>query len=675
MSRTQLGINGKVYRFAHTASLEPKGGRAFSIISRYWQPGMPADKKVALWHVDGPQLYSYEQVASGSDEGVLAVEYGDGIDTRWSDMMTLGPAITTLTLTNADTPHPETLLDGNALLDTTTALDGSPNPGNVADIEWTQGGTVDEYYAYFVRDGYVTKVNLATLAVVETKAFMDSALYAIATQTPIGLREVSVALQSSAYQVAYPIASGSGDTWTANTGSQIQRVFGVTPDRIVGESSSSGQLVVNGNILTSVVTMLAPAWATVTTITGTELTPTGFVVDGYRWIIGTTGGPYYIDPFLGTPYALIPEMDINPENGRQMSYWSFLGAIIPSRYGARWQKDAVGQSFGVETFPGNRSTVQGYPTAGAGSTRWFYQAVYNSLTTTTWLLAWHPDSRELRPGVILSPFVIGKFAGNAVCRAMEWVGTSNQARTTQVLLLGNNTNGASMLVGETPQEIDDPAYRYVTAGTAYMTELRRYPHLLKDVEAIEFETANATVNRTITVSMVVAGDAAGSTTITLTGATAGVNDVISTNGYQRRLFVSDAGVPLATATGRRLKPQFAFATNDNSLSAQIIGPIRVYYTLRPIQINEITIQIQLQNDARADAYDKLLELQALENSRPVLIEDDWYGNSYYVRVASVEAPPELLQQGGSPDRPKDGQVFVVSMKLHRWITTSTGITP
>ena len=676
MSRTHLSINGSLYQFARKDAPRVTGGRQFSVAASPWQPGDPAQKLSALWKVDGPALYSYEEIPQGQPEGHLAVAWTDGTDSRWTDTHVLAPALTGITLSGSDTPFSMTLLDQTALLDQNTGLDVSPISGNVEKIDYTVDTAGTAYYAYFMRGNYVTKVNLSTLAVAETKVFADIATDLIATQTPTAVRELSVALTSTAYQVAAPISTT--DTWNANTSSVVQRIFGMDAQRVVGLSlptATSGQITVQGNILTSATTMMASAWATVTNIVGAQIVPTGFITDAARWLISTSRGPYPIDPKLGSPYPLIPEMDNNTETGRNPSYWSFLGALLPSRYGVRWQKSNQGRSFGVETFPENRTVVQGYPTAIDSSTRWNYQSVYNVNTGTTWLLAFHPDTRETRPNVVASPFVIGKFASSSVSRAMKWVGTANQYRSTQILLLGKGTEAAYMIVGETPTEIDDTAYRYTSTGTGYFTELRRYPNLIKDIEAIEFESANCTVNQTITVSLVSSGDAAGATTVTLNGTTAGVNDTIKTNGYQRRLFVSNAGVPNTSASGRRFYPQLAFSTNTSSTSPQVIGPVRVYYTLRPVLTETITTYLQLQDDQVSTAYDQLVALQALENAAPVVVQDDFYGNTYSVRVKSVDAPPELLDQGGSPDRPRDGSVYVVTLTMVKWITTGTGITP
>lgn len=682
MSRTEITINNAKYRFARETML-PKGGRQYQVDSRPWQPGDPAQKVVALWNVDGPQLYSYEQIAEGQQEGPLGVAYTDGCDSRWADTLTLGPALSTITLTSRDTAFPETLLGVSALLGMNTGLGISPSllsqngypASTVSDIAWTQGATVGEYYAYFVRDGYVTKVNLATLTAVATHSFSDVAVAAFASQTPAATREVSIALQSSPYQVAQPIASNADDTYTVNSANQIVQRFGQDTLRVVGMAVNSGQVTVSGNPLTSTVTMAAPAWATVTNIVGSQLAPTGFVLDGYRWVMGTTKGPFYIDPQLGQPYALIPEMDNNTEN-RILAWWSFLGVLMGLRYGARWQKANIGRSFGVESFPENRTPIQGYPTAMDASIRWIYQALYNPNTNTTWLLAWHPDDRELRDNILVSPFVIAKFSGNAVSRAMRWVGTANQARTTQVLLLGNGVNGASMIVGETPTEIDDSNYRYTTSGTAYLTELRRYPHLLKDIEAIEFESAGCTASRTIGISLVCSGDSAQPTTVTLAGTTAGVNDTISTNGYQRRLFVTNAGVPLTTTTCRRFYPQLAFTSNVATASPSIVGVLKVYYTLRPILTDVITVKLQLQaSNVDNGAYDQAAALDALQNQPPVLVQDDFYGNSYYVRVDNVQYGPEQQDNGGSVDRPQAGAVMIATVKMTKWIVGGTGITP
>ena len=679
MSRTNISINGALYQFARKDAPRVTGGRQFSIEQTPWQPGDAAAKMVAAWDVDGPALYSYEKISDEKPTSHLGIAYTDGTDSRWADTLTLGPALTGITLSTSDAPFSMTLLDMTARLDENTGLDASPISGNVEKIEWTVDTAGTAYYAYFARGNYVSKINLSTLALVETKAFTDTVTDLIATQTPAALRELSVALTSAAYQVADPISTA--DTWSVNSTNQVQRIFGMDAQRIVGMSlpaATSGQITVNGNILAggaSPVTMASPLWSTVTTIIGSQIVPTGFITDASRWIMSTSRGPYPIDPRLGQPYPLIPEMDNNTETGRNPSYWTFLGALLPSRYGVRWQKANAGKSFGVETFPENRTPVQGYPTAIDSSTRWNYQSVYNVNTGTTWLLAFHPDPREKREGVAVSPFVIGKYSGSSVSRAARWVGTANQYRSTQILLAGKGTEAVYMIVGETPNEIDDSAYRFATSGTAYFTELRRFPHLIKDVEAIEFETTNCTANQTITVSLVSSGDAAGATTVTLNGSTTGVNDTIKTNGYQRRLFVSNAGVPNTSASGRRFYPELAFSTNTSSSSPQVVGPLRVYYTLRPVLTEVITAYIQLQDNQVSTAYDQAKALIALENASPVLVTDDFYGDSYYARIKNVDMPPELIDAGGSPDRPRDGSVYVVTVTMVKWITTGTGITP
>lgn len=847
MSRTDLRIDGQLYQFARTTP-EPEGGRQITIDNVPWQPGDPADKKVALWHSDGPNLYSQEDVSETRPEGHLAVDYCDGTDSRWSSRLTLGPELKPLSLSSLDQSFPMTFLNVSAALDSGIGLDATPISGSVNDIVLTPGAITTEAWIYYARDGYVTKVNAITLAVAETHAMTDSVTALLATQTPGNLREVSVGLQTSPYQVIAPIATtGTLDTYTANTGSAVANVFGTDPLRVVRGYMSGGQTVFAGNALTSVVTMGAPAWFDVTTITGQSVVPTGFTTDGSRWVMGTSGGPYYIDPSLGQPYELLPSLGHNTENARQLFYWEFLGAIIMTRYGVRYQRGTTGKSFGVETFEGNRSPVQGYVTAADGSQRWLYTAVSNTITGNTWLVAWHTDSRETRQTatgpVVMSPFVIGRIPSSQPSRAMQWIGTANQLRTSSLLTMGAGSDALTMIAGETPQEIDDPNYRYQASGDAYMTEMRRFPHLLKDVEALEFEASGCTTNNYITPSITVYGDTSSATT-TVNGSATGVNDTIKTNGYQRRLFVDNAGNPLTSVSGRRVKPKFSFTLGDtygtnlctnpsfetgttgwtvgsgsiaqsssqakfgayslgltltvgspssgysltltggyyytfsayvyvpstvggtktasittlygsglsgsstSSLTDQwqrlsytifiqstgtytitfggnfssgtayidgvqieqgssatayidgtqtncvwngtanaststrsvteapsIIGPIRMYYTLRPILVDKVTLQLQLQDDDQNTAYDKINALQALQNRGPVYISDDYFGDSWYGRVADIKVPPEVKAQGGSPDRPKEGGIYVVPVTIHRWQTEGNGIEP
>ena len=70
-----------------------------------------------------------------------------------------------------------------------------------------------------------------------------------------------------------------------------------------------------------------------------------------------------------------------------------------------------------------------------------------------------------------------------------------------------------------------------------------------------------------------------------------------------------------------------------------------------------------------------IDLKALMDSGPVLVGDDWYGDSYYVRVANVPDLPEVADDGAGPDSPKRGHVFQIPVTMHKWVTSGTGITP
>ena len=102
----------------------------------------------------------------------------------------------------------------------------------------------------------------------------------------------------------------------------------------------------------------------------------------------------------------------------------------------------------------------------------------------------------------------------------------------------------------------------------------------------------------------------------------------------------------------------------------------MHYQLRPVQIEEVTIELQLEDDDRNTAYDKYVELNALESAGAILMNDDFWGRTgFYVRVKSVTLPPEVKQGGGSPDRPKEGQVYIATMVYHQWLNSGQGLVP
>ena len=208
-----------------------------------------------------------------------------------------------------------------------TFLDTSPLADNCSDIEQVQAYTSSGIlYAYFARGNFVTKIRLTDLAIIDNKAFTDVVTDLQGSQTASGVREISAGQKIAAYQTAQ--VTDSGDSWGANAQSQQITNFGQPPDRIVG---LTGSISVLGNILTGAVTMASPNWLQVTTqnsgnsIVGEQIQPTGFVNDGYVWYIMTTRGPYVLDPKQGSLYPMIPEIDMNTENGRQPFYSSFIG--------------------------------------------------------------------------------------------------------------------------------------------------------------------------------------------------------------------------------------------------------------------------------------------------------------------------------------------------------------
>jgi hypothetical protein len=426
---------------------------------------------------------------------------------------------------------------------------------------------------------------------------------------------------------------------------------------------------VRGNVLAGTVTMVLPTLNTVATISNlADFTFTGYALDGNISLIGTTIGPLVLNVTTGTFHPLIPEIDPSAENSRQMGRWFPLGAVIPLRDGVRYSDGLHGESWGVERFLGNASPVRGYPTGGDGSTKWYVQAVYDEVTTDTWLVAWRPRQAGDPHPHPLSPYVIGHLTAEQA-RYVDYVGYANGERTMPLWTFGRATNMGYFLDGRTSRFIDDASYRYGTAGTTYLAE-EYLDGVLADIEAVEFVTANCAAARTVIPSISIDG---GTTWIALATQT--------TSGFHRVLAVdttTDPDSPLATLQGaNRIKPRLVYATNDATSAPRTTSRLRVYFRWRPRDLRDFVWPLELEDDdAGQTAAQQQVALEALPAGVPVLVNDDQNGESYYVRVTGVTFAETTLETGndlaGAQRSRRSAEVHAVEWKVAR---RRGGVTP
>lgn len=618
-----IRLNDKPYQLAH-GSLVPRGARRWSWTKRPSQPGDPSISQYADWRLDGSQLHSYEDISGG--DGYLGIEWADSCDSRWADILCLGPEI----------KHDYDL----------TTYDGANTPANANGCALVKPSTIT--YIYVIRGKVPAKLKAADMTLINNGSLTlsEAATDVIATTSANGNVQVSFGFDGNTPYHVITTVGATTDTASANNESKKRRVFAHGNDRIWGGGGYGNTRTIAGNVLSGSVDMDASAWADFSTINsssnlaanGVAGTVTGLEMDGNAIIVGMSTGPYLLDDKSGSLFPMIPELAASPDlaNCAHMKKWSFLGVIIPLKTGTRWHRGETGRSFGLRTFKRNTSPVQGYTTAVAVDEHRIWTAEYNEIDDLTYIVQWEvPGEGDGYGDRELIPQVIAKLASGVECHFLEYVGTLDGERTNPLLIGGYDTSIFSTIVGRTAREIDDSNYRFATSGTAYGTELRRHPHMLKDLEACEFESAGTSSTETITVGFSIDG----ATANTLTGNSTddsgnAVNGVVNTDGYQRLVFLDDSGRPLSWASGRRIKPQWALASGANTTSPQIQGLFRLYYRLRPVMSDVLSFSIVLNDTQHMSTAALQKQLSDEWGSGPVKLYD-LDGKTYYVRVESV----------------------------------------
>lgn len=502
--------------------------------------------QIAEWRLDTPHLCSFERPYDGESEGFLGIEYGTGVDSRWGDLR-LGPLLTTLTLSTHD---------------------GGNTPAN-ANGAVTSGGMNATVFLYVIRGTPVAKVKISDMTLVNPGTLINLAeagTSIIRTKTAAGTEEIAIGMAGTAYRVITTVANaGVADTHSANGASQKARILAQGPDRRVVAIDG---LTVKANILAGTVTMNSPNWQQITTL-DKDLTPTGFGTDADYWVLGTSDGPYMLDPTTKEFYPLIPELDLNTENCRGMTNWFPMGLIIPLSFGTRYQWNGSGESIGPEVYAQNTSPVTGRTTGIATTAKWMYWAQYNPVTTDTYLLACRPRELGDWHPYPLSFYTVGKLT-TTVSNFLKHLGTEG-GRTNPTTVGGHGSNLFYWQEGRTARQPDDTNYTYAASGTAHLTEMRRAPHRWKVPRFIEFETANCSSTQTVTVKLSVDG-----------GTAFQVGATITSNGMQRIAVKADTH-------GWRIKPQIDFATASSSASPTIVGPFRMYYDFEPMRVDGVAL--------------------------------------------------------------------------------------
>src|SRR5690606_38457999 len=132
------------------------------------QAADPAALVIAEWRIDGPMGTSYEDITEGF--GYLGIDYTTNADSRWNNVLSLGPLSNSVTLSSKDTTW--TGQPWGSFVWDTHVYDAGPSADTICGFALMEGaGTV---YLYVARGRYVTKVDLADMTVKETHVLPEN---------------------------------------------------------------------------------------------------------------------------------------------------------------------------------------------------------------------------------------------------------------------------------------------------------------------------------------------------------------------------------------------------------------------------------------------------------------------------------------------------------------------
>lgn len=532
----------------------------------------------AEWTPWGPAFLTDEQ----GEVGKLGVDYTDNVDTRWERQSMLGPYLNLLDCGTAD-----------ASVGSPASGAGTPANTNgfaVAPTSMQANGP----YLYAIRGTKWAKIKIAsgTGALTLTSTGAQAPLAEAATSilytrgdahgSPIVYtEEISIGMRNTNFAVITAVGSGATDTVGSGgvKASIIARAASSSSYRdiaLLGAGAGDKENKVMMITLSGAANMDATAAVTRATLAGEPLVFTGFALDGDKWILGTSNGPYYLDATFQEFRPLIEELDNDTNHCDQMGVWGALNSsvIIPLYRSTRVSKNLSGRSVGPGVYVENGSPLQGHTSAFTSSERWGYFAVRNAVLDKTWLCAARPTFDGDWHRYPLSFFPIVKFPDGIECASAYWVGTQG-GRTLPFVALGHDDDVAWIDEGRTDRFYDDTSYQYAASGTLYLTKMKRQPDVYKDIMWFDVETAGCdSGDESITLSVVVTDRYGNESTIQ-------VGAPISSNGIHRLRVSQDSPINMA----RDIKPVLAFARGTTKTnSPRLVAKIRMAYTVKPMNL-------------------------------------------------------------------------------------------
>lgn len=551
MATGEVIINGVKTPLAADSQL-PKGRRALTRGLRDAQPSDPSRLQSRSWNLSGPIGLSRQ-----GENGELGHDWSD-LETRFTNLVTSGPAVVTTSLSAADIPASQ------------SGMYGDPKFG-AADTKF--GGTVptptvdriheDRNYLFYHRQRSVTQVDPSDFSVVENQTFpvtvKGAAVWKGKGYMGMGAnltmrRRLTVTSAGSTYEEALSntfasaMEVGSDRLWMVQAvGSSNKAFFSLDALATVSDAFSVGD---------------------------DEIASTGIGTIGPFTAFGALNGAYSFTD-AGKTIRLLDVLrgHNSTENGRQWaSLWGWLYMITDlGLYALRPGSQANPVGLGTMNefegfaavptaiFPWRESLLIAY--AKNNGDMLLTRGEFNRRTDST-------GNFDIFPITARS---------STTTRAIF----STSTPTNPTVVWGEGVNEAHIVQGQTARDDLDSNYIYgVAGGTWYGSTLMENQHMLKTVREARFATENIVSGDSWTLRM--SFDEASATTI---------GSAVTSNGYQIVRPVS-ASAPQATLSGHTLKPQLVQVAGGSGSSAappQIRGKLEILYDERPDKVEFVSV--------------------------------------------------------------------------------------
>lgn len=620
MASRYIELNGDQYQIAET------GRRALTRRMRDSQPTDPSKIVEERWTLSGPVGQSRQR-----EDGFLGQDYSESLETRYDDLLTSLPARTTVTLNTLDLGG-----TGDSHLGATATLGGfhlglGTSTLGVADASHIHE---DRGQVFVARGQFISQVRPDTMALVETEempqrvegmVFWQGQGYVGVGPNETLRRRTTVSASGSSYATVGSIEAGTmvatlKHCFYVDRRSANENEMRFTLDNFATESNAFQ-------------------------VHDTGQTPNGMGSYGGTALLGFSRGIHGFSS-SGDPVEVITTARDFPStlNGKQhATLWGWhytttalgLKATIP---GEVENNVGPGDIRGFEGPTGQPQAIFAFKDSLflcelVGSDSYCYRGDFDPQTTPgTGRPKWYP---------------FGKITGSTIT-----VFGATTGRTLPTLLDGEDSDRLGYTsLSVKAREIDDTNYTYSTNGGTWFGSTRMGRSLRANPRWASFQTENCTASAN-TWQLAMAVDE---------GSYINVGSAVVSNGNQV-VFPVSAGAPLATLDGYNHKPRLTQVAASSSAPPQIRGDLTILFDVRPDQVEEIALTVELggQGKAGEEEFDLLAGMVDPKGTgaTPIAVVLPDEVDTIYGFVHSVERNEDITGDG----------VVAANITLLRWDT-------